>query len=554
MKENAIIIRPSDVIKTYVDYSNFDNIYQAINAKRVSTIHTIKTQELSANLGIHLMGYVSQDFDSKNNALACQISGYDYLGSPMFLCKTDDKFNPLPFDEAELECVYHYLTTGEVKSISSFKKDEAGQFAKEHGLNLVLPNFSIQPTVTKFDEYPNIILLTYDFTELSDSDYKDIGTELFNYSDILMKKFYNEDDAFVGPEENYCLKNKYDSANGKYYVAIQALKGRRDKPIVGDIDKFIGGEEEEEDPFNSFMNAVNQSSNNNEEEVDDNDPSSMFGQVLASDDSEYSEEAGDFDYDDEDEEEEEDSSGGEEEDPDEILDPELNNPDFLYPYVIQVELSATWPEQESTFIEYKYAYPLLQAVEKYDQPYFPYFKKLVRVTDFDYFGDTVDINVHLGTVKKVQLKLDEPVTFEFDYTPGKAPSHRVGKVTLTLRHYEFDFVSMPGTITIKEMLINEDKHKIIEKDIQTITDISNEDDADCAVDSELLCARYFPWLISEVDNLIIMYCGYDDYDNPDIRRKIYIPIKIGQKNITNDRSMSDDGYVSNIKTEISWEE
>ena len=80
----------------------------------------------------------------------------------------------------------------------------------------------------------------------------------------------------------------------------------------------------------------------------------MFGQVLASDDSEYSEEAGDFDYDDEDEEEEEGSSGGEEEDPDEILDPELNNPDFLYPYVIQVELSATWPEQESTFIEYKY--------------------------------------------------------------------------------------------------------------------------------------------------------------------------------------------------------
>ena len=110
MKENAIIIRQLDVIKIHIDFSDIDNIARAINADRLSSIHTVKTQELSAKLGVHLIGFINRNCDDINNEKACEISGYDYLGSLMFLCKTDDKYNPLPFEEDELERVYAFLT------------------------------------------------------------------------------------------------------------------------------------------------------------------------------------------------------------------------------------------------------------------------------------------------------------------------------------------------------------------------------------------------------------------------------------------------------------
>ena len=54
MKENAIIVRPLDIIKVYVDFSNIDNVYRSINADLVSTIHTVQTQEISEKLGFHI--------------------------------------------------------------------------------------------------------------------------------------------------------------------------------------------------------------------------------------------------------------------------------------------------------------------------------------------------------------------------------------------------------------------------------------------------------------------------------------------------------------------
>ena len=113
MKENAIIIRPLDVVKTYVDFSDIDNIYSALDVESVSTIHTAATQELSSKLGIHLIGFVDRHMSDINNPLAASISGYDYIGSNMLLCKTDDRFNPLPFTKEELEKVYRYLVEGE---------------------------------------------------------------------------------------------------------------------------------------------------------------------------------------------------------------------------------------------------------------------------------------------------------------------------------------------------------------------------------------------------------------------------------------------------------
>ena len=114
MKENAILIRNLDILKVYVDFSDLDNIKSVLNCDRLSTIHTAKTQELSEKLGFHLMGYVDREGDDINNEVACEVSGYDYIGSFMLLFKTDDSYHELSLSEDELEKLYSYLTIGEI--------------------------------------------------------------------------------------------------------------------------------------------------------------------------------------------------------------------------------------------------------------------------------------------------------------------------------------------------------------------------------------------------------------------------------------------------------
>ena len=187
MKENAIIVRPLDIIKVYVDFSNLDNVYKAIDANRVSTIHTAKTQEISAKLGIHLMGFVNREGDDINNKKACEISGYDYLGSNMLLCKTDDRFNALPFEEQELECVYTYLTEGKI--IASKPTDGAQEFIKMYGVNPPLVNCSIEPTFYWVREVPYVLLVRYDLESASDEQLEEFGRGLFELSTNLLVNF-----------------------------------------------------------------------------------------------------------------------------------------------------------------------------------------------------------------------------------------------------------------------------------------------------------------------------------------------------------------------------
>ena len=561
MKENAIIIRQLDVIKTYVDFSDIDNIYQAINAERVSTIHTAKTQELSSKLGVHLMGFVDREGDDINNKKACEISGYDYLGSFMLLCKTDDKFNALPFTEAELESVYNYLTTGEVKSKASFSKDELGDFLRKYNINPVLPNFSIKPEVTFFDEYPKIVLLTYNFGPDSGADLGQIGGELFKYSDVLVKNFFEEDGAYVSPEETYCVKNKTDMGAGCFYLLLQVLQGRRDQPIIGNIDSFLGGDKAFSIP--DFEDSPDEPEEMPEEPDDYEEADEPEEYEEVPDEPEEYEEVDDEDvpeeYEEVDEPEEYDEDGDDEEESN--LGKSEYELDWMFPYIIKVELEAEWPNLENTSCNYIYAYPLLQYKEpEEDQPYFPYFEKLIKLVDFDYFGDSADIKLRFGdNTQKVHLELDEPQTFNFDYKVKSNTSRRVGKVTLTLEKYEIDFVEVEGEIHVEEYLLNEvngpkKKSVIVSKDKVVLTNLSNKDDStnDCIGEGGVTGSRYFPWLISDDGEFILMNAAHDDYDDENIRRHIYIPIHRDQQIITNDRFQSSEDYPANIKVIIEY--
>ena len=195
-----------------------------------------------------------------------------------------------------------------------------------------------------------------------------------------------------------------------------------------------------------------------------------------------------------------------------------------------------------------------------DQPYFPYFEKLIKLVDFDYFGDSADIKLRFGdNTQKVHLELDEPQTFNFDYKVKSNTSRRVGKVTLTLEKYEIDFVEVEGEIHVEEYLLNEvngpkKKSVIVSKDKVVLTNLSNKDDStnDCIGEGGVTGSRYFPWLISDDGEFILMNAAHDDYDDENIRRHIYIPIHRDQQIITNDRFQSSEDYPANIKVIIEY--
>ena len=243
MKDNAIIVKWLNIEKIYVDFSNLDNINAAINAERVSTIHTARTQELSARLGVHLMGFVDRNGDDINNVKACEISGYDYLGSMMLLCKTDDKYNAYGFDEDELDRVYTYLTTGKVKTKTKTLGGDLKSFLEKYNIQPPLPDFSVLPRAKFFDEYPNIVLLTYEYSALPAKDISSIGEKLFSYSSILVNEFTSVEESSLSADGRFYINCKTTSSNMN--ILIQVVEDENDKILINEFDAFLDEKFEE---------------------------------------------------------------------------------------------------------------------------------------------------------------------------------------------------------------------------------------------------------------------------------------------------------------------
>ena len=238
MKENAILIRQIDVLKVFVDFDDPNGIEKVVGARRVSTIHTIKTQELSNKLSVHLVGYVDREGNDINNERACQISGYDYLGSFMLLCKTDDKFNNYGFSEEELDRVYTYLTTGKIKL------DALQEFVNRYDLNIPLPMFGVKPKVYYKEDVPYMILLRYDLSSVLLKEYERIGTALFQYSSALLEECtLNEKQVNVSKDGKWYLKTMMD---GSFYNLLIQARGDDEEEIIliNDaktvVDGFLG--------------------------------------------------------------------------------------------------------------------------------------------------------------------------------------------------------------------------------------------------------------------------------------------------------------------------
>lgn len=240
MKANAILVKPEGIEKVYVDLSNYRNICQAINANGISTIHTIKTQEISRKLGIHLVGYVDRYGGNLDNELAAQISGYDEIYSFMLLCKTDDKWNDFPLSEGELECLYTYLTTGKVTMID--RDDKATAFFEKYGIdNPALPKVSFKPEVYQLDSVPYVMLFRYDMYKLNDKQIQELGNAMFYMADRLINEGFNiVDGVHLSPDKKYYIQSKMDQESGAFNVLIQA-KEEVDEVLIKDVTGCANG-------------------------------------------------------------------------------------------------------------------------------------------------------------------------------------------------------------------------------------------------------------------------------------------------------------------------
>ena len=112
MGETYNAIRVSgQIIKTHIDFSSFEGLKESSGFKRLYTIHTQKTIDLSHILGFKVAGFCD-DHGYGGPQLAADIAGYPSLPSDLILCGMDDQYNFLPLSEAEVEALYVYLKEG----------------------------------------------------------------------------------------------------------------------------------------------------------------------------------------------------------------------------------------------------------------------------------------------------------------------------------------------------------------------------------------------------------------------------------------------------------
>ena len=523
MKENAILVRPLDIIKIYVDFSNTDNIYEVINAERLSTIHTAQTQKLSALLGIHLMGFVNRDGDDINNSRACQISGYDYLGSNMLLCKTDDKLNPLPFSEAELNSVYTYLTTG--KNTSSSLNQNSSSFIEKHNILPVLPEFGIEPKELYSRSHPNVIVFQYDFSNLDDDKLLKIGENLFNYSSRLIDELINIDQAnsvFVDASRTYYLHNYFPEDHQSYYVLIQAISSEDERPILLDISWLLklGGKYgvDEEIPHRQSTEP----------------PKSLavFGkQAEQTRRKKYENQVSKEEFDEEDETE--------------------YNDDLLMPYIVRVKANIKWPNLKDTYTEYDQVFPLFMMSQEPIR--FSYFTNRIKVKEIDTWNGEADFYVMLDYPVKLHLELDKPQTIEFDYyTNDEQVSRRVGSITVSIEQHEFDIdQEVNGTVKIVEevLLPGESKSTITKLELVNPNTFVEDESRNCEAESDFTSYWYVGFLVQPDENLVlivqkILNEAGDGFD------KTYYIVKPGEDNVYRDNSYdeeNEDYFFVNIR-------
>ena len=202
MKENAILVGKR-VEAVYVDFKDAESIKRSLDSRKPYFIHSPKLVELSKRLGFSIGGLA----DDRGNVfydLACEISGYERLPSPLLLFELDgNEYRPLPKDK--LLSLYRALRPGlpnQEKSMGSLMA-----FFKCLEIDPILPSFNepgFEPNY--FQAYKHTVALRYDEGGLFDEAKDNFEKEVRDYE----KRISALQDEGSGPYvQSFHLRGSY---------------------------------------------------------------------------------------------------------------------------------------------------------------------------------------------------------------------------------------------------------------------------------------------------------------------------------------------------------
>ena len=487
--ESFNAIRVGDKIeKTYIDFSSYESLTETSGFAKLYTIHTAETNAISNKLGLHIGGFC----DDRGNGgpdLAAEIAGYPSLPSDLILCLMDDKYNFLPLDEKQLYALFVYLKTGDV--INTSWPDTAIDFFNKYSIYPVTPNFGEEAKAITFDQYPTVILLSYElsFDGKDDAYITRIGQLLFNFADRIVNEFEEVDDLRLDKDGEYFIKTVRDVEKSSFNVFIQALTNTDDKPLLNKVIKLYNNEEEDE----VVEDAI-------EEVMEDDD--------------EWKEEDR---------------------------------------YVLTFKVSCDWPEDPEKFhYSGTFAYPFF-ADNKDIEPFFPYFNYLFTVEGIDTIHGLVTLKLKMGEEEKlIDVAFDKPVSIDFDYNnhPENKASHRVGHAEFNLYKFFYTKEGFPGKLKVHEFY--DDNNGIKIDNNHYFEKISDDVEDDVRLEDGQI--MYIGFTAAD-DDFILAYSTDQDPDDEDKINYIYYPIFIGQELKVSSSFYPDGGDKKvNFNFDISYEE
>ena len=476
-KFNAIRVS-NKIERVFVDFSSLESLKESTGFERLYTIHTAETNELTKKLGFHVAGFCD-DRGRGGSDLAAQIAGYPSLPSDLILCLMDRKYNFLPLDHANLEKLFHYLTTGEVKNFYNDPKVQA--FFDKHGINPLLPSFSVEPKISLYEQFPTVVLFEYDFNDCSDDELEAVGENVYYFASHQLETV----DTLPGNTKNvarakngqYFTRCQFLSDKLKFYLAFQAIENDDDQEL---LSTFVF------DPLEQIRDLF---------------------------DGDASEEVMEQDYEEE----------------DEVIDEEKEQL-LRMNYILEVEIEASWPNSPDDYsVHFKYCYPLLN-INDNEKPYFPDFEDFIINPSFDVLEEVLTFEVDVREKKDtLTIRPGETIEYKFDYfNSEKKTSRRVGKATFYLRHVQVEAEMARGQILIRKEQVELRSHKFVYEEEGIIDAEDQKKEAHCVYAGE----SFFTFLFSSEDGNYFVIMGGDSYEEGEETPTYYLPLLAGEKNVS----------------------
>ncbi len=217
MKENAILVSKR-VEAIYVDFKDTESIKRSLGFRKPYFIHSPKLMELSKQVGFPVGG-LCDDLGSTSYDLACEISGYERLPSPLLLLELDgNEYRPLLKDK--LLSLYRALCPG-LPNQEELKRSLLSFFEKL-GIDPILPSFNgvgFEPNY--FQAYKQTVAIRYDEGGLFDEAKDAFEKEAEVYEERLNELSSKNSGLFIQP---FHLR-------GSYWVFISKDKAELEKAV-----------------------------------------------------------------------------------------------------------------------------------------------------------------------------------------------------------------------------------------------------------------------------------------------------------------------------------